>query len=114
MAAVPNDRLAEAVRRKKSILIAGLDPQLQFIPPLLALEVQLDHGKTFDAIPELFWRFNRAIIDAVEPYVIGVKPQIAFYEAYGSAGLRALEKTLAYARSKGLIRITDAKRGDGG
>ncbi|WP_223690649.1 orotidine-5'-phosphate decarboxylase [Leifsonia poae] len=41
-----------------------------------------------------------------------VKPQIAFFERYGSAGYAALEDVLAAAREAGLLVIADAKRGD--
>jgi orotidine-5'-phosphate decarboxylase len=51
-------------------------------------------------------------VDAVAPHVVGVKPQLAFFEALGSDGLRALENVCAYARSAGLIVLADAKRGD--
>ena len=41
-----------------------------------------------------------------------VKPQVAFYELFGSAGFAALEDVLAEARAAGLLVIADAKRGD--
>ncbi|MBO9579168.1 MAG: orotidine-5'-phosphate decarboxylase, partial [Microbacteriaceae bacterium] len=41
-----------------------------------------------------------------------VKPQVAFYERHGAAGLAALEDTIAAARAAGLWVIADAKRGD--
>jgi orotidine-5'-phosphate decarboxylase len=41
-----------------------------------------------------------------------VKPQVAFFEAYGSAGFAALEAVLEAARAAGLLVIGDAKRGD--
>jgi orotidine-5'-phosphate decarboxylase len=50
----------------------------------------------------------------VAPYVVAVKPQVAFFEALGSDGWRALERVSAYAREAGLIVIGDAKRGDVG
>lgn len=43
-----------------------------------------------------------------------VKPQVAFFERYGSAGYLALERVLAEARDAGLLVIADAKRGDVG
>ena len=41
-----------------------------------------------------------------------VKPQVAFFERCGAAGVAALESVLAAARSAGLLVIADAKRGD--
>jgi orotidine-5'-phosphate decarboxylase len=55
--------------------------------------------------------FNRAIIEATAPYAACYKPNIAFYEQWGIAGLRALEQTLA-AIPDGIPVIGDVKRGD--
>ncbi|GAA2221864.1 orotidine-5'-phosphate decarboxylase [Herbiconiux moechotypicola] len=41
-----------------------------------------------------------------------VKPQVAFFESYGSSGFAALEEVLSAARAAGLLVIGDAKRGD--
>ena len=41
-----------------------------------------------------------------------VKPQVAFFEAYGSAGYAVLERTIAALREAGVLVLADAKRGD--
>ena len=41
-----------------------------------------------------------------------VKPQVAFFEAYGSAGIAVLERTIAGAARAGRLVLADAKRGD--
>jgi orotidine-5'-phosphate decarboxylase len=51
-------------------------------------------------------------VDAVAPYVVAVKPQVAFFEALGADGMRALEEVCSYSRSAGLQVIADGKRGD--
>jgi orotidine-5'-phosphate decarboxylase len=107
------DRLCEAVSRMDSILCVGLDPQLRFMPHHLVRDAVRHHGRTFDALETIFYRFNREIIQAVAPYAPVVKPQFGFYAAYGSAGIRALERTIDYANQMGLIVTTDAKPGDG-
>ena len=58
--------------------------------------------------------FGLAVVEAVaESDAVGiVKPQVAFFEAHGSAGFAALEDVLAAARAAGLLVIGDAKRGD--
>lgn len=56
--------------------------------------------------------FGLRIVDAAAGRVGIVKPQVAFFERYGSAGYAALEDVLAAARAAGLIVIADAKRGD--
>jgi len=56
--------------------------------------------------------FGRAVVGAAAGRVGIVKPQVAFYERFGSAGFVALERVLADARQAGLLVIGDAKRGD--
>jgi len=108
------DRLCEAIKQKGSILCCGLDPQLRYMPPHLVQNVTDDMGRTFEAIGQLLYEFNCAVIDAVAPYVACVKPQRAFYEAYGPAGDQAFVDTVEYAHQAGLLVIEDAKRNDGG
>ena len=102
------DRLADAVERKRSQLVVGLDPQVDLLPIELRGDVHL--GREHAA--EAFGRFCRGVIDAVAPYVVAVKPQSAFFEELGADGVRALEDVCAYARQAGLLVILDAKRGD--
>ena len=102
------DRLAEAVERKRSQLLVGLDPR----PDLLPVELAGDAHLSREAAAEACARFCCGIVDAVAPHVVGVKPQLAFFEALGSDGLRAFEETCAYARAAGLLVLADAKRGD--
>jgi orotidine-5'-phosphate decarboxylase len=92
-----SDRLADAVERKSSQLVVGLDPDVEQMPP----EVDGD-----------LFAFCSGIVDAVAPYAVAVKPQSAFFEAHGHDGVRAFAQVCEYAHSAGLIVIADAKRGD--
>jgi orotidine-5'-phosphate decarboxylase len=56
--------------------------------------------------------FGLRVVDASVGRVGIVKPQVAFFERYGSKGFAALEDVLAAARDAGLLVIADAKRGD--
>ncbi|RFA12810.1 orotidine-5'-phosphate decarboxylase [Subtercola boreus] len=56
--------------------------------------------------------FGLRVVDAAAGRVGILKPQVAFFELYGSAGFSALEDVLAAARAAGLLVIADAKRGD--
>lgn len=56
--------------------------------------------------------FGLRVVDAAADRVGIVKPQVAFFERYGSAGFVALEDVLTAARAAGLLVIADAKRGD--
>jgi orotidine-5'-phosphate decarboxylase len=107
-AATFGDRLAEAVERKHSQLVVGLDPVTDLLPVELAGDAHLGRAEAADA----FSRFCRGIIDAVAVYAVGVKPQLAFFEALGAHGMRAFEDVCAYARTAGLIVLADGKRGD--
>ncbi len=86
-------KLDATARRNRSLLCVGLDPW----PPQMPVS----------DIAE----FNRAIIEATQDLVCAFKPQMAFYEAQGLPGLKALEQTLA-AMPSDIPVILDAKRGD--
>ncbi|MDA1189769.1 MAG: orotidine-5'-phosphate decarboxylase [Chloroflexi bacterium] len=92
------DRLDKAFRTNQSLLCVGLDPDPELMPVSNVLS------------------FNRAIIDATANSVCAYKPNLAFYEALGIAGLKALEGTVAHIRSVApdVLVIGDSKRGDVG
>ena len=102
------DRLAAVVQERRSQLVVGLDPRLELLPLELSGEAQMDRA----AAAEAFTRFCRGLIDAVCPYVVGVKPQAACFEALGADGMRALEEICEYATTAGLLVVLDGKRGD--
>ena len=102
------DRLADAVERKRSQLVVGLDPRLDLLPVELRGEAVLGRAETASA----YARFCCGVVDAVAPYVVAVKPQVAFFETLGADGFAALERVCGYARDAGLLVIADGKRGD--
>jgi orotidine-5'-phosphate decarboxylase len=102
------DRVAQAVERKRSQLLVGLDPR----PDLLPVELRGDAHLGREHAAQAFARFCCGLVDAVAPYVVGVKPQLAFFEALGADGMRAFEEVCAYARAAELLVVADGKRGD--
>jgi orotidine-5'-phosphate decarboxylase len=106
------DRLCEAIERKGNAVVVGLDPRLESLPEDLLAVCRETYGSTTRAVAEALWRFNRDMIDAVHDLVPVVKPQLAFYERYGLAGLQAYAQTVRYAQAAGLLVIADAKRND--
>ncbi len=98
------DKLIEQIIEKKNPTVVGLDPKLEFIPQYIK--------EKHDNVANMFFEFNKAIIDEIYDLVPAVKPQIAMYEEYGIEGLICYIETVKYAKSKGLIVIGDAKRGD--
>lgn len=55
--------------------------------------------------------FSGRCVEAFEGFAV-VKPQVAFFEAYGAAGYAVLERTIADLRAAGVLVLADAKRGD--
>ncbi|NND93412.1 MAG: orotidine-5'-phosphate decarboxylase [Flavobacteriales bacterium] len=94
--------LIEQIHLKKSFLCVGLDPDEEKIP---------EHILEGD---DWIFRFNKSIIDAVEPYCVAFKPNTAFYECHGAKGWEQLESTVEYIKEKypHQFVIADAKRGD--
>ena len=106
------DHLQQLIKAKKNPTVAGLDPKPEYVPPHL-LKASLDrYGETLEGAADAIYQFNVGLIDALCDIVPAVKPQSAFYERLGWQGMLALEKTIRYAKSKGLFVIADAKRGD--
>jgi orotidine-5'-phosphate decarboxylase len=93
------EKLVNITRKNNSLLCVGLDTDLEKIPKFLL--------KDDDPI----FSFNQKIIDSTFDLVCAYKPNIAFYEAYGSKGWGALKKTCEIVPQEIPI-IIDAKRGD--
>jgi orotidine-5'-phosphate decarboxylase len=103
------DRMLNACRQKGNAVCVGIDPRWDMLPS----EIRRRHtGGTLDAMAAAFEEFSLRVLDIVAPLVPVVKPQSAFFEACGPAGLLAQQRVLAKARTRGLITILDNKRGD--
>lgn len=100
------------IRHRQNPTVLGLDPKLDYVPPHLVQQVAEQLDNPMEIAAESLLRFNTALIDAVADIVPAVKPQLAYYEMYGPAGLRAFAKTCRYAAGKGLVVIADGKRND--
>ena len=94
------ERLA-ALTAERGPLCVGVDPH----PSLLA-----SWGLAADA--QGLERCARGLIEALGGIVPVFKPQSAFFEAYGAAGIAVLERTLADIKAAGAISLLDVKRGD--
>src|SRR3954469_691237 len=102
------ERLAAAVRRCGTGALVGLDPRYDPIPAAVrAGAVYSPAGRA-----EVYRRFCRDVIDVVAPLVPAVKPQAAFFEELGPAGMQALADVIDHARANGLLVILDGKRND--
>lgn len=83
--------------------VVGLDPRLDALPSGIL------PGST---APDRIAAFYREVLPVLARHVPVVKPNIAFFECYGSAGFAAYESTCAVARQHGLLVLGDVKRGD--
>jgi orotidine-5'-phosphate decarboxylase len=95
-------KLSASWAKNNSLLCVGLDPNLDMIP---------NHVR---GSKKPFFDFGKAIIDATADLVCAFKPNSAFYEARGAAGIEELKQTCDYIREHypALPIILDFKRGD--
>lgn len=94
------DRLQRAVTAHGPV-VAGIDPHAALLT---------DWG--LPDTPAGLRTFARTALDAVTREVAAIKPQSAFFERHGSAGIAVLEELLGEARSRGVLSVLDVKRGD--
>lgn len=95
-------KLERIIKKNNSLLCIGLDTDLNKIPKHLHKE------------KDPIFIFNKKIIDNTFDLVCSYKPNIAFYEAYGEKGNKALKKTIAYLQTQhsDIPIVLDAKRAD--
>ena len=101
------DKLIDGIIAMQNPTCVGLDTLFDYLP-----EDMKAGAKTFEDVAERVLEFNKTLIDNIYDIVPSVKVQIAYYEMYGAAGMKAYYETLRYAAEKGLVVIADAKRND--
>src|SRR5262249_24509892 len=94
------DRLTNAICAKGNSLCVGLDPRWDSLPRELRAK---HHDGTLRGAARAYEEFCMRILDTVAPLVPVVKPQSAFFEACGPAGMEVLQRVLRKAREKGLV-----------
>jgi len=97
-----SSEIFDHIVKKRSFLCVGLDTEIEKIPSFLLKE------------KDPVFEFNKRIIDATCNFAVAYKPNVAFYECYGSKGWISLEATVRYIKDNhpDLFVIADAKRGD--
>jgi orotidine-5'-phosphate decarboxylase len=107
------DRLLEAVERKRSHVVVGLDPEYGSLPPEVLTAHPAERYSGEAQMKAACYRdFLAALLPAVAPEACAVKIQIAYFEALGAAGYALYEETVGLAKSLGCLVIADVKRGD--
>ena len=101
------DKLIDGIIATQNPTCVGLDTLFDYLPDDMKAG-----AKTFEDVAERVLEFNKKLVDNIADIVPSVKVQIAYYEMYGTAGMKAYYETLKYAKNKGLYVIADAKRND--
>lgn len=96
------ETLKAEIIKKESFLCVGLDIDLEKLP------------SKFQNSPSSLVDFSKEIIDATAHVAVAYKPNIAFFETYGVAGMQALKEVIDYLNENypSVFTIADAKRGD--
>ena len=103
------DRLTEANRRTATPLCMGIDPHISMIPAIFG---DAQDGAASDAAIRAIDDFSMACLEQAIGNVAAIKPQAAFFEQQGPAGMQILQNLGRAAIDAGLLVIMDAKRGD--
>ena len=99
MTATYLERLAARSVATGTVLCLGLDPDPDALPPGFSPDLRGVEA------------FARLLLEAAAPYAAAVKPNLAFFEAFGSEGIAVLER-LRTSMPADLPVVLDAKRGD--
>jgi orotidine-5'-phosphate decarboxylase len=105
------ERLSEAVARRESQIVLGLDPDPARLWPA-ATASAAGAGTAAQRAARAVVEHCRLLIDAAEPACVAVKPQLACFERLGAPGWGALTEVIETARARDLLVIADGKRGD--
>jgi orotidine-5'-phosphate decarboxylase len=100
-----SDRLMDSVR-KTGPCVVGLDPRIDRMPAFIK------SGRAGNCTLAIIRDFHELVLDTVAGLASVVKPQLAFFEQYGSAGIQAFEDTVQASKQRGLLVIADGKRND--
>jgi orotidine-5'-phosphate decarboxylase len=106
------DRLAEAVARRASQVVLGLDPDPARLLPRAAQAAESRGGSAAERAAAAVEAHCRVLIEAAAPVCVAVKLQFACFERLGAPGWEALGAVAGAARAAGLLVVADAKRGD--
>jgi len=97
------EKLKASILSTQSVLCVGLDPVFERMPSFISES----SGDTAESI----YKFCKIIIEETSPYAAAFKPNLGFFEAYGSDGIKVFEQLLSLIPSDKII-VADAKRGD--
>lgn len=107
-----SDRLEDRMLQTRSVLIAGIDPDLDSLPQTFIETAEKTSATDTDFFSRAISSFYLPTLERIASSIAGIKPNLAFFEQYGLGGLRAYREITTWCRSHQLPIIADAKRGD--
>lgn len=112
------DLLLEAIERKHSHVVVGLDPDYDLLPPEVRVGTATSEAQSGLAAESILHRvacyrtFLMDVLELVKAEAVAVKIQVAFFEALRAPGYALYEELVGTARAMDLLVIADVKRGD--
>ncbi len=106
------DKLHDSITQRGSFLCAGLDPVLETIPTHFVKQAASQANHSGDIAYFAITNFYAMVLNSIDGMVAAVKPNLAFFEQYGPAGISAFVSVCHMCRERALPIIADAKRGD--
>ena len=107
------DKLHSSMLEKNSRVVVGLDPVYEHLPAPIREAAEAQYEMEHRVTTSHIWairEFLEQIIETTKDVAVAFKPQIAFFERYGHAGIELLERTVK--AHEDCIFIIDCKRGD--
>lgn len=105
------DRLCEAVKKKNTSLIVGIDPVYARLPQAIRAR-QKSRQKDLAVEIDALFEFSAKVVKVVAPLVPAVKINIAYFERYFWEGIETYYALVSEADAMGIEIIGDVKRGD--
>ncbi|MCB0880151.1 MAG: orotidine-5'-phosphate decarboxylase [Thermoleophilia bacterium] len=106
------DRLARRAGDAPLAACVGIDPSPAALELLAGIPVGTPGRRGRATRAAAIERFAGLVVESARDHAAAVKPQVAWYEAAGAPGMRALERTIEFAQTAGVLVVLDAKRGD--
>lgn len=106
------DRLTDAVKKKKTALMVGLDPVYDRLPKAIREHRDLNDENDAEAAVDAIFDFCTQTMRIIAPMVPAVKINIAYFERYLWEGVETYYSLITEANDLGLEVIGDVKRGD--
>jgi len=106
------DRIAEAVKKKSTPLVVGIDPVYDRLPGAIRGHREMNDDTDAAAATDAIFAFSAKVLKIVSGIVPAVKINIAYFEKYLWEGIESYYSLLSEAEALGLETIGDVKRGD--